>query len=88
MANIKSQMKRNRQNLVRNERNRALRSELHTRSKAAVSAAQSGDAAAAAEALRIAQKRLDMAASKGVLTKTTAARRKSRLTRRVNELLG
>ena len=88
MANIKSQMKRNRQNVVRNERNRAMRSELRTRSKAALEAAESGDEAAAREALRIAQKRIDMAVTKGLVKKNTAARRKSRLTQRVNELLG
>jgi small subunit ribosomal protein S20 len=86
MANIKSQMKRNRQNVKRNLRNKAVRSELKTRSKAALAAAEAGDAAAAEEALRLAQKRIDSAVSKGVLHKNTAARRKARLSRRVNEL--
>jgi len=88
MANIKSQMKRNRQNEKRSERNKAIRSELKTRVKAAVVAAESGDAAAAGKALQLAQKRIDTAVSKGVLHKNTAARRKARLTRRVNELIG
>ena len=88
MANIKSQVKRNRQTVVRNDRNRALRSELRTRSKAAIDAAESGDETAAREALRLAQKRIDMAVTKGLVKKNTAARRKSRLSRRVNELLG
>ena len=44
-----------------------------------VAAAESGDAAAAHEALRMAQKQIDMAVSKGLLKKNTAARRKSRL---------
>ena len=87
MANIKSQKKRNRQTVVRSERNRAVRSEMKTRAKNALAAAESGDAAAATEALRIAQKRYDTAASKGLLKKNTAARRKSTLTRQVNELL-
>ena len=43
MANIKSQIKRNRQNLVRHERNKAVRSELKTRAKAAVAAAEAGE---------------------------------------------
>lgn len=87
MANIKSQIKRNRQNDRRNERNRAIRSELRTRAKQAVAAAQAGDAAKAEELLVLAQKRIDMAATKGVLHKNTAARRKSRLTAQVRSLL-
>ena len=88
MANIKSQIKRNRQNTVRHDRNKALRSELKTRSKSAITAAESGDADAAAEALRVAHKRIDMAATKGLIHKNTAARRKARLTKQVNGLLG
>jgi small subunit ribosomal protein S20 len=88
MANIKSQVKRNRQNEARHERNKALRSEMKTRSKNAVDAAEAGDAAKAEELLRFAQKRIDMATTKGVLSKNTAARRKSRLTRQVHALLG
>jgi small subunit ribosomal protein S20 len=88
MANIKSQMKRNRQNEKRNQRNKAVRSELKTRTKAALAAAESGDAGAAQEELRLAQQRIDTAVSKGVLHKNTAARRKARLVRRVTELIG
>ena len=88
MANIKSQMKRNRQTVKRSERNKAIRSELKTRMKAAMTAAESGDAAAAEKALKLAQRRIDTAVSKGVLHKNTAARRKARLTKRVNDLVG
>ena len=88
MANIKSQIKRNRQTLVRNDRNRAIRSELRTRSKNALAAAEAGDPIAAEEQLRLAQKRIDVAVAKGVLKKNTAARRKSRLTAQVRSLLG
>ena len=87
MANIKSQMKRNRQNTRRNARNRAIRSELNTRSKQAIAAAEAGDAAKAEELLVVAQKRIDMAVTKGVLHKNTAARRKSRLSAQVRSLL-
>lgn len=87
MANIKSQVKRNRQNVVRNDRNKAVRSEVKTRMKNALAAAESGDAAAATEATQEAQKKIDMAVSKGVMKKNTAARRKSRLQREVNRLL-
>jgi small subunit ribosomal protein S20 len=83
VANIKSQIKRNRQNLVRHERNKAVRSELKTRSKSAVAAAESG-ADDADERLRQALKRIDMAAAKGVIHKNQAARRKSRLVAKVN----
>lgn len=88
MANIQSQMKRNRQNEVRRLRNRALRSELKTHARTALEAAQSGDKDGAVEALRVAQKRLDVAVSKGHLARNTAARRKSRLAKQVNSLLG
>ena len=88
MANIKSQIKRNRQNEKRNQRNKAIRSELKTRAKAALAAAESGNAGAAEEALRLAQRRIDTAVSKGVLHKNTAARRKARLARQVADLLG
>ena len=87
MANIKSQMKRNRQNERRNARNRAIRSELKTRQKQAIDAAQAGDAAKAEELLVVAQKRIDMAVTKGVLHKNTAARRKARLTAQVRSIL-
>jgi len=88
MANIKSQMKRNRQNEKRHERNKAVRSELKTRAKIVVDAAEAGDPVHAELLLRQAQQRFDVAVSKGVLTKNTAARRKSRLTRQVRTLLG
>jgi small subunit ribosomal protein S20 len=83
MANIKSQIKRNRQNERRRVRNKSVRSEMKTRMKLAVAAAEAGDPNAA-EAYRAAQKKIDMAATKGVLHPRTAARRKSRLAKRVN----
>jgi small subunit ribosomal protein S20 len=81
VANIKSQIKRNRQNEKRRLRNKAVRSELKTRTKRAeTTAAQGADDAAAA--LTEAIKRIDKAASKGVIHKNQAARRKSRLMKR------
>tara|TARA_Y100001935_G_scaffold216676_1_gene188512 strand:- start:448 stop:720 length:273 start_codon:yes stop_codon:yes gene_type:complete len=77
VANIKSQIKRNRQNETRRARNKAVRSELKTREKAVFAAAAAGEPTD--ELLRLAQKRLDVAASKGVIHKNEAARRKSRL---------
>jgi len=87
MANIQSKIKRNRQNIRLNERNNAIRSELKTRATQTIAAAEAGDAAKAEELLSITQKRIDMAVTKGVLHKKTAARRKSRLTAQVRSLL-
>jgi small subunit ribosomal protein S20 len=83
MANIKSQIKRNRQTIKRTERNKAVRSELKTRTKNANNAVETG-ADDAAELTRLAVKRVDTAATKGVIHKNAAARRKSRLMRRLN----
>ena len=86
MANIKSQKKRNRQNEKRYAKNKAIRSELKTREKNAMAAAEAGNSEEAEDLLRIAQKQIDMATTKGVLHANTAARRKSRLTRRVRSV--
>lgn len=86
MANIKSQIKRNRQNEKRRQRNRAVRSEIITRTRTAEAAAEQGDATETAEAARMAIKRIDKAASKGVLHPNTAARKKSRLMKRLARL--
>ena len=88
MANIKSQKKRNRQNEAARLRNRSMRAELKTRARTAMEAAEAGDSDAANSALRDAHKRIDMAASKGLLHKSTAARRKSRLAKAVAKTLG
>ena len=86
MANIKSQIKRNRQNEKRRQRNRAVRSEIITRTRTAEAAAEQGYDAETAEAARMAIKRIDKAASKGVLHPNTAARKKSRLMKRLARL--
>ena len=78
MANIKSQIKRNKQNERRRLKNKAVRAELKTRTKNALATAESG-AETAGDALRLAIKRIDKAAAKGVIHKNAAARRKSRL---------
>ena len=85
MANIKSQIKRNRQNERRRLRNKAAKSEIRTRIKTAVRATDSGSETAAAD-LRTAVKRLDKAAAKGIIHKNQAANRKSRLIRQINAL--
>jgi small subunit ribosomal protein S20 len=80
VANIKSQIKRNRQNEVRRVRNKAVRSALKTSAKKVEGAVTDGDAAAES-LVRAASRDLDKAASKGVLHKRAAARKKSRLAR-------
>ena len=83
MANIKSQIKRNRTNERRRLRNKAVKSELKTAVRRFREAADSGDAATATTALRSATKLLDKAASKGVIHKNQAANRKSAMAKKV-----
>ncbi len=87
MANIKSQIKRNKTNELARQRNVSIRSEMKTRARRALEAAEAGDAEEAQARLREAQQRIDTATAKGVLHKRTAARRKSRLAREVADLL-
>ena len=82
MANIKSQIKRNKQNERRRLRNKAARSEIKTRVKAAVAVADT-DGDGVEEALRQAVQKLDKAASKGIIHKNQAANRKARLMKRL-----
>ena len=79
MANIKSQIKRTRQNEQRRTRNLGVRSSLKTATKKVTTAAETGDADAATAALGEASRAYDKAASKGMLHKRAAARHKSRL---------
>ncbi len=83
MANIKSQIKRNRTNERARQRNVAVKSALKTAVRRVRTAATSGDAEAAAAALATASKALDKAASKGVIHKNQAANRKSGLAKQV-----
>ncbi|MCB1258190.1 MAG: 30S ribosomal protein S20 [Microthrixaceae bacterium] len=78
MANIKSQIKRNRTNEAARERNKAVRSEVKTRVKSAERAIAEG-ADNADELVKQAVKSIDTATSKGVYHRNNAARRKSRL---------
>jgi small subunit ribosomal protein S20 len=81
VANIKSQKKRILTNAKSAERNKAMKSELKTRVKTARATLGTE---ANAEDVRLAVKRIDMAAAKGIIHKNTAARRKSRLMKHVN----
>ena len=86
MANIKSQIKRNRQNEKARLRNKAVKSELKTSVRKFRQAADTGDVDAATAAMRAACRSLDKAASKGVIHKNQAANRKSAIARRAAEL--
>ena len=81
MANIKSQKKRNLTNAKAAARNKAVRAELKTRVKNATKAAGTEPAP---DLAKVAQKRLDQAVRKGVIHKNQAARRKSRLAKKLN----
>ena len=86
MANIKSQIKRNKQNEKRHQRNKAVKSELKTLVRKFREAADSGDTDAAVEASRVATRKLDKAVSKGVIHKNQAANRKSAIMKRAESL--
>ena len=77
MANIKSQIKRNKTNEVARQRNKATKSALRTSIRRFREAADAGDAAKATELAQAASRALDKAASKGVIHKNQAANRKS-----------
>ena len=81
MANIKSQKKRNITNAKRHERNKAVKAEMKTRTKRVDATLGTDDSD---EAVRAAVKRIDSAASKGVIHKNAAARKKSRMMKKVN----
>ena len=81
MANIKSQKKRNITNAKRHERNKSVRAELKTRTKRVEATLGTDDND---DAVRAATKRIDSAASKGIIHKNAAARKKSRMMKKVN----
>jgi small subunit ribosomal protein S20 len=86
LANIKSQIKRNKQNEKRRQRNRVYAGSARTFVKKARLAIEEKDAENAAAATRLAISALDKAAEKGTIHKNNAARRKSRLMKRLTEL--
>jgi small subunit ribosomal protein S20 len=83
VANIKSQIKRNKQNIVDRDRNKAVKSELRTRTKTAIASVGTENEE---PALRAAIKRIDKAASKGIIHKNQAANKKSGLMKRIASL--
>jgi small subunit ribosomal protein S20 len=86
VANIKSQIKRNRQNEKRRLRNKSVKSALKTAIRKFHEAAANGDAEGATVLLREAGRKLDKAASKGVIHKNQAANRKSAITKKMHSL--
>ena len=86
MANIKSQIKRNKTNEKARERNKAVKSELRTAVRRTRDAVAAGDKDAAAAALKTATTKLDKAVSKGVIHENQAANRKSSIAKQVSAL--
>lgn len=86
MANIKSQEKRNRTNERARLRNKSVKSSLRTSIRAFREAAAAGEKEKAATLLLSASRKLDKAATKGVIHKNQAANKKSALARAYNQL--
>jgi small subunit ribosomal protein S20 len=86
VANIKSQIKRNKQNLKRHERNKSVKSGLKTAIRKFREAAEAGNKDDAVVLGRQANRMLDKAASKGVIHKNQAANRKSAISKRAASL--
>lgn len=86
MANIKSQIKRNRQNEKRRMRNKSVKSSLKTAIRKFNEASEAGDATTATTLMRDASRKLDKAVSKGVIHANQAANRKSAIAKRLQSL--
>ena len=86
MANIKSQVKRNRTNERARLRNQSVKSAVRTAIRAFRAAAEAGDKEKAGELLVATSRKLDKAASKGVIHKNQAANKKSALAHALNKL--
>ncbi len=86
MANIKSQIKRNKQNEKARQRNKAVKSALKTSVRQFREAADAGDEDKATQAMHVAFVKLDKAAGKGVIHKNQAANRKSAIAKRAAQL--
>ncbi|MBA3310717.1 MAG: 30S ribosomal protein S20 [Nocardioidaceae bacterium] len=86
MANIKSQIKRNKQNDTAHERNKSVKSALRTSIRRFRAAADSGETEQAQLLAKAASKRLDKAASAGVIHKNQAANKKSAIAKQAASL--
>jgi small subunit ribosomal protein S20 len=85
MPNVKSAKKRMKQNVKRRERNRQAKAALKTATKKADEALNAADKAGALEIVKAAVKKLDKTASKGIIHPNKAARKKSRLMKKLNK---
>jgi small subunit ribosomal protein S20 len=83
MANIKSQIKRNRQNEARRQRNKSERSRLRTLTKRLTDAVEAGEVDAAQDAYHAAAQAYDKAAAKGIIHRNKASNKKSRLAKKL-----
>ena len=88
MANIKSQIKRNKTNEKARVRNQAVRSEVRTEVRKLRALVEAGDKSGAEAQLRVASRKLDTAVSKGVFHRNNAANKKSALAKSVNKIEG
>ena len=86
MANIKSQIKRNRQTEKAHERNKAVKSEFKTAIRKFREAAETGNRAEAETLMQDASRQLDKAASKGIIHTNQAANKKARMSTRFNKI--
>lgn len=86
MANIKSQIKRIRTNEAARQRNKSVKSSVKTAIRKFREAAESGDKDKAIELLQAASRKLDKAASKGVIHANQAANKKSAMAKRANQI--
>jgi small subunit ribosomal protein S20 len=86
VANIKSQIKRNKQNEKRRLRNKSVKSSLKTAIRKFNEASTGGEVQSATVLMRAASRQLDKAVSKGVIHKNQAANRKSAIAKRLQSL--
>jgi len=86
VANIKSQIKRNLQNDAAHERNKSVKSAVKSAVRRFREAAEAGDKARAQELAKTASRKLDKAASKGVIHKNQAANKKSAIAKQAASL--
>jgi small subunit ribosomal protein S20 len=86
VANIKSQIKRNRQNEAARVRNKSVKTGLKSAIRRFRAAADAGDTGRAQELAQVARRKLDQAASAGVIHKNQAANRKSSIAKRTAAL--
>jgi len=86
LANIKSAIKRNRQNEKRRLQNRIYRGSTRTQVKEAREAIASGNKEEATAEVNAAIRKLDLVATKGIIHKNNAARRKNRLMKKLNKM--